>query len=124
MKVATNSMGLNSITPFSQRESSFASTYFSIRIWGAPFIRYYWLAHWIGQGSFSISYSKMDECLKMTLTFTSIGASIGEVTLAANAILLQIHYIIAYLFGGFANASSILVGRAIGGIYNYSRCYI
>lgn len=38
----------------------------------------------------------------------------GEVILAANAILLQIHYIIAYLFGGFANASSILVGRSIG----------
>ncbi|WP_456278869.1 MATE family efflux transporter [Bacillus sp. AK128] len=52
--------------------------------------------------------------LTMTVMFTSIGASMGEVTLAANAILLQIHYIIAYLFGGFANASSILVGRGIG----------
>lgn len=61
--------------------------------------------------------------LAMTVTFTSIGASMGEVTLAANAILLQIHYIIAYLFGGFANASSILVGRAIGGgnLFLYKR---
>jgi len=52
--------------------------------------------------------------LTMTVIFVSMGANMGEVTLAANAILLQIHYIIAYLFGGFANASSILVGRAIG----------
>lgn len=52
--------------------------------------------------------------LAMTIIFTSKGASMGEVILAANAILLQIHYIIAYLFGGFANASSILVGRSIG----------
>lgn len=34
--------------------------------------------------------------LTMTVIFTSVGASMGEVTLAANAILLQIHYIIAY----------------------------
>ncbi|WP_370223322.1 MATE family efflux transporter [Cytobacillus sp.] len=63
--------------------------------------------------------------LTMTIIFTSIGASMGEVTLAANAILLQIHYIIAYLFGGFANASSILVGRAIGGVnlFLYKRAY-
>ncbi len=64
--------------------------------------------------------------LTMTVIFTSIGASMGEVTLAANAILLQIHYIIAYLFGGFANASSILVGRAVGGgnLFLYKRAII
>jgi MATE family multidrug resistance protein len=63
--------------------------------------------------------------LTMTILFTSIGASMGDVTLAANAILLQIHYIIAYLFGGFANASSILVGRAIGGanLFLYKRAF-
>ncbi|OLO38027.1 MATE family efflux transporter [Alkalihalophilus pseudofirmus] len=53
--------------------------------------------------------------LTMTVIFTASGASMGEVTLAANAILLQIHYIMAYLIAGFANASSIVVGRAIGG---------
>jgi multidrug resistance protein, MATE family len=53
--------------------------------------------------------------LTMTVIFTAKGASMGEVIFAANAILLQIHYIMAYLLGGFANASSILVGRAIGG---------
>jgi MATE family multidrug resistance protein len=64
--------------------------------------------------------------LTMTVIFTSKGASMGEVTLAANAILLQIHYIIAYLFGGFANASSIMVGRAIGGAnqFLYKRAFI
>jgi multidrug resistance protein, MATE family len=63
--------------------------------------------------------------LTMTVIFTSKGASMGEVTLAANAILLQIHYIIAYLFGGFANASSIMVGRAIGGAnkFLYKRAF-
>lgn len=63
--------------------------------------------------------------LTMTVIFTSVGASMGEVTLAANAILLQIHYIIAYFFGGFANASSILVGRATGGLnlFLYKRAY-
>jgi MATE family multidrug resistance protein len=46
--------------------------------------------------------------------FTAKGASFGTETLAANAILIQIHYIMAYFFDGFANASSIVVGRAIG----------
>lgn len=53
--------------------------------------------------------------LAMTGIFTAKGARMGEVTLATNAVLLQVHYIMAYLFGGFANASSIIVGRAIGG---------
>ncbi|MBE4909156.1 MATE family efflux transporter [Bacillus luteolus] len=63
--------------------------------------------------------------LTMTVIFTAKGASMGEITLAANAILLQIHYIMAYLIGGFANASSILVGRAIGGKNEalYKRAY-
>lgn len=46
--------------------------------------------------------------------FTAKGTSMGELILAANAILLQIQFIMAYILGGFANASSILVGRAIG----------
>lgn len=46
--------------------------------------------------------------------FTAKGASFGTEILAANAILIQIHYIMAYSFDGFANASSILVGRAVG----------
>ncbi|MED3984474.1 MATE family efflux transporter [Peribacillus simplex] len=46
--------------------------------------------------------------------FTAKGASYGTEILAANAVLIQIHYMMAYFFDGFANASSILVGKAIG----------
>ena len=46
--------------------------------------------------------------------FTAKAASYGTEILAANAVLIQIHYIMAYFFDGFANASSILVGKAIG----------
>ncbi|MGM0875698.1 MAG: MATE family efflux transporter [Bacillota bacterium] len=46
--------------------------------------------------------------------FTAQGASFGTEVLAANAVLIQIHYIMAYFFDGFSNASSILVGKAIG----------
>ncbi len=46
--------------------------------------------------------------------FTAKGGTYGTETLAANAILIQIHYIMAYMYDGFANASSILTGRAIG----------
>lgn len=46
--------------------------------------------------------------------FTAKGASFGTEVLAANAVLIQIHYIMAYFFDGFANASSIMVGKAIG----------
>ncbi|WP_404428503.1 MATE family efflux transporter [Sutcliffiella horikoshii] len=181
----------------SEAVSSFASTYFSIRVWGAPFIlmSYVFIGWLIGMGKVRLSLAtqlvmnlmnivlsivfvlvfglgvagvayatliseisavlfggfiiarhnkigfsnvkwgmildpeplmKMIKvnrdlflrtvCLLiMTGIFTSKGASMGEVTLAANAILLQIHYIIAYFIGGFANASSILTGRSIGG---------
>ncbi|TYS55930.1 MATE family efflux transporter [Sutcliffiella horikoshii] len=176
--------------------SSFASTYFSIRVWGAPFIlmSYVFIGWLIGMGKVQLSLAtqlimnlmnivlsivfvlvfelgvagvgyatliseisavlfggfiiakhntvgflsvKLREILDpepllkmvkvnrdlflrticlliMTGIFTSKGAGMGEVTLAANAILLQIHYIMAYLIGGFANASSILTGRAVG----------
>ncbi|RSD24840.1 MATE family efflux transporter [Mesobacillus subterraneus] len=185
----------------SEAVSSYASTYFSIRIWGAPFILLsYVIIGWLigmgkvglalatqiwmnvlnilldlvfvlglGMGVKGVAYAtliaevsavllgawllyitnrekladikismlldiepilnmmKMNRdlflrtacLLTMTLLFTSSSASMGEVTLAANAILLQLHYIIAYLFGGFSNASSILVGRAIGGKNQY-----
>ncbi|KAE8558015.1 MATE family efflux transporter, partial [Paenibacillus polymyxa] len=44
--------------------------------------------------------------LTMFNLFTARSASFGTDQLAANAILLQIHYIMAYFFDGFANASS------------------
>lgn len=46
--------------------------------------------------------------------FTAKGASFGTEVLAANAVLIQIHYLMAYIFDGFSNASSILTGRAVG----------
>ncbi|PLR85792.1 MATE family efflux transporter [Bacillus sp. V33-4] len=46
--------------------------------------------------------------------FTAKSASFGTEVLAANAILIQVHYILAYVFDGFANASSIFVGQAVG----------
>lgn len=46
--------------------------------------------------------------------FTAKGASYGTEVLAANAVLIQIHYMMAYFFDGLANASSILVGKAVG----------
>ena len=46
--------------------------------------------------------------------FTAKGAGFGAEILAANAILIQIHYLMAYVFDGFANASSIFAGKAVG----------
>lgn len=54
-------------------------------------------------------------CLLVVINmFTAKGASFGTNLLAANAVLFQIHYIMAYFFEGFANATSILVGKAVG----------
>ncbi|MCT8137033.1 MATE family efflux transporter [Anaerobacillus sp. CMMVII] len=55
-------------------------------------------------------------CLLTVFTmFTSKSGQMGEVELAANAILYQLHLILAYFISGFSNASSILIGRAVGG---------
>jgi MATE family multidrug resistance protein len=54
-------------------------------------------------------------CLLVVINmFTAKGASFGTDLLAANAVLFQIHYIMAYFFEGFANATSILIGKAVG----------
>jgi MATE family, multidrug efflux pump len=45
---------------------------------------------------------------------TSMGARQGELILAANAILVNLLYVMAYALDGFANAAEALVGRAIG----------
>ena len=52
--------------------------------------------------------------LIVTGWFTRTGAIFGPDVLAANAILLQIQYLIAYWFGGLGSASTILVGRSRG----------
>ncbi len=54
-------------------------------------------------------------CLIFTFTFfTSVSASLGDVTLAANTILLQLWMIVSYGIDGFAYAAESLVGRFTG----------
>ncbi len=52
--------------------------------------------------------------LLMTNLFVAKGSSMGKEILAANAILFQLQYIIAYLYDGLANASSVFAGKAVG----------
>lgn len=49
--------------------------------------------------------------------FTSQGATFGENTLAANAILMNFFLVAGYLLDGFAMAAEQLVGRALGANY-------
>lgn len=48
------------------------------------------------------------------LALTARGARLGEVILAANAILLTFQHLISYGLDGFAHAAEALVGRALG----------
>jgi MATE family multidrug resistance protein len=47
-------------------------------------------------------------------TFTSFGARAGDVTLAANAVLMNLFMLAAYFLDGFATAAEQLGGRAVG----------
>jgi MATE family multidrug resistance protein len=54
-------------------------------------------------------------CLVFSLSyFTALSASMGEVILAANAILLHLQSIMAYALDGFAHAAEALTGKAYG----------
>jgi MATE family multidrug resistance protein len=46
--------------------------------------------------------------------FTRSGARQGDVILAANAVLLNLHMIASYALDGFANAAEALVGESLG----------
>ncbi len=46
--------------------------------------------------------------------FTRAGAREGDATLAANAVLMNLHFIASYGLDGFANATEALVGESIG----------
>src|SRR6056297_3228147 len=48
------------------------------------------------------------------LSFLFLGADFGDVTLAANQVLLQFLHITAYALDGFAFAAEALVGQAVG----------
>lgn len=43
-----------------------------------------------------------------------IGSQLGADVLAANAILMQVTFIVSYMFDGVANASSVFAGKAVG----------
>jgi MATE family multidrug resistance protein len=54
-------------------------------------------------------------CLVFSFAFfTAQGAKLGEIILAANTILLQLHSIMAYGLDGFAHAAEALTGSAYG----------
>lgn len=48
------------------------------------------------------------------LGFTASGATFGDVTLAANAVLMNLYLLLAYVLGGFGQVISTLVGHAVG----------
>ncbi|QXT41064.1 MATE family efflux transporter [Gymnodinialimonas ceratoperidinii] len=50
----------------------------------------------------------------MFTSFTFLGAQFGEVTLAANEVLIQFLYLTAYAMDGFAFAAETLIARAFG----------
>lgn len=52
--------------------------------------------------------------LAVTNMFMAESNSFGKHTLASNAIILQIQYLMGYFFDGFANASSVVSGKAFG----------
>ncbi len=43
-----------------------------------------------------------------------VGSQLGPDVLAANAILMQVTFLISYMFDGIANASSVFAGKAVG----------
>jgi MATE family multidrug resistance protein len=66
---------------------------------------------------FSASRDIMARTIILQLSFTSfvfLGARFGDVTLAANQVLMQFLEITAYALDGFAFAAEALVGQAIG----------
>ncbi|MDL2260180.1 MATE family efflux transporter [Deltaproteobacteria bacterium OttesenSCG-928-K17] len=54
--------------------------------------------------------------------FAASGAAFGTEVLAANAVLLQIQYVLSYLLDGMGNTASLFTGRAVGrrdlGLFN------
>ena len=65
----------------------------------------------------SVNTDILIRSLLLQIIFTSflfLGANFGDVTLAANQVLLQFLYITAYALDGFAFAAEALVGQALG----------
>ena len=69
------------------------------------------------QRYFSINANLLIRTFSLMFAFaflTAQGARQGELILAANAVLLNLQYFVAYGLDGFANAAEALVGKAIG----------
>lgn len=52
--------------------------------------------------------------MSVTLTMTALGARMGEVTLAANAVMMQFFILFSYFMDGFAFAGEAMVGKYRG----------
>jgi len=66
---------------------------------------------------FSVNGNLLIRTLSLMFVFSFItaqGARLGTAILAANAILLQFQYFMAYALDGFAHAAEALAGRALG----------
>ncbi|WP_371378549.1 MATE family efflux transporter [Sporomusa aerivorans] len=54
-------------------------------------------------------------CLLTVYNLVAVyGIRYGDTVLAANAVLMQLHFVMANLLGGIANAGTVFVGQAIG----------
>jgi MATE family multidrug resistance protein len=66
---------------------------------------------------FTINANLLLRTLSLMLVFafiTAQGARMGDVVLAANALLLNMQYLLSYALDGIAHAAEALVGRAVG----------
>jgi MATE family multidrug resistance protein len=69
-------------------------------------------------GFFSINVHLFVRTLSLMFTFafvTAQGARLGPLVLAANAILMNLQYLLSFALDGFAHAAEALVGKAVGG---------
>jgi MATE family multidrug resistance protein len=81
------------------------------RAWGQVFDRARW-GHLVRVNSDILMRSLLLEA--MFISFLFMGSSMGDVTLAANHVLMQFLLITAYGLDGFAFAAEALVGKAMG----------
>ena len=66
---------------------------------------------------FNVNRDILIRSIALTLTFTWFtmqSANMGDVTLASNAILLQIVAVFAYFLDGFATSAEVFIGQSIG----------
>jgi MATE family multidrug resistance protein len=52
--------------------------------------------------------------LLMFNSMARFGSKLGATTLATNAVMMQLTFLVSYLFDGIANASSVFAGRSLG----------